>query len=356
MPRPPIGIAGRTSISVRAIRLRNLLLLVAVFATLVCAGCWSNRSNMQRVLDQGYSAIVQITGAQQQWLAPVAFDGWRPRFVEQALSVDLKWDGKDGKPHTYRKVPVTEAFANTIVSGNEVRLAIVPAKVMDEEGAVPVINADAGARFAALQDWVKGSGYVALVAVAGFAVMALWFGRSTQPATGVANAGRETRALGLSPRLTLFGVGALILGAIITFHGWSAAGGDDRAAAGLIEATADLTLVPAPAGASGGTQGHRLLLAWTDAQGAVHHFGPLRISDGYWAKISRDGVLTVKQARIRYRGDDPQAAPVLVDDQARSSWRFDVGLAIGVGLMAIGTACLISVIWSVRRRPRSQTR
>ena len=115
--------------SMRAARVRNLLLLIAIFATIVAAGCWDDRRTLQRVLDDGYSTVVEITGAQNQRLAPFAFDGWRPRFVEQGLSVNLKWNGKDGKPHTFEKVPVTDDFAHTIIEGDQVRLAPVDASV-----------------------------------------------------------------------------------------------------------------------------------------------------------------------------------------------------------------------------------
>ena len=36
-------------------RLRNLLVLIAIFASLVALGCWDNRLQMARVIDQGYA-------------------------------------------------------------------------------------------------------------------------------------------------------------------------------------------------------------------------------------------------------------------------------------------------------------
>src|SRR5260370_42625067 len=95
---------------------RHLRLLNALLATLVVLGCWDNRVAMQRVLDQGYATTAQLTGAQFQRTLPFAADGWRPRFVEQDLSVDLSWKGKDGKTHKHKKGPVTDDFARTIVS------------------------------------------------------------------------------------------------------------------------------------------------------------------------------------------------------------------------------------------------
>jgi hypothetical protein len=99
----------------------RFLLLVAILATLVVLACWDNQRQMQRVLDEGYETAAQITGAQFQRGMPLALDRWRPRFVEQDLSVDLKWQGKDGTSREHKKVPVTESLAHTIVSGDQVR-------------------------------------------------------------------------------------------------------------------------------------------------------------------------------------------------------------------------------------------
>jgi hypothetical protein len=77
---------------------------------------------------RGLRTTGQVTGAQYQRKLPLAADGWRPRFVEQELSVDLTWQGKDGKPHAFRKVPISESLARTIVNGDQVRLLPLPVK------------------------------------------------------------------------------------------------------------------------------------------------------------------------------------------------------------------------------------
>src|SRR5258708_28803711 len=122
---------------------------------------------MQRVLDQGYATTAQLTGAQFQRTMPLAADGWRPRFVEQDLSVDLTWQGKDGKAHEHKKVPVTDGFAHTIVSGDQVRLVTLPVKVPDDDTAVPVITADTTARLGSFQSFATLPGYLAPGARAG---------------------------------------------------------------------------------------------------------------------------------------------------------------------------------------------
>src|SRR3954447_16920336 len=156
---------------------RTLLLLIAVVATLLVLGSWDNRRQMQRVLDEGYATTAQLTGAQYQRKLPLAADGWRPRFVEQELSVDLTWQGKDGKPHSFGKVPISDSLAGSIVNGEQVRLVTVPVKVLDDESAPPVITSDASARLASLQSWLAAAGYAALAAWAGFAALSLLQGQ-----------------------------------------------------------------------------------------------------------------------------------------------------------------------------------
>lgn len=325
--------------SLRAVRVRNLLLLVAVFATVVVAGCWDNRRNMQRVLDEGYPTLVEITGAQEQRLAPFAFDGWRPRFVEQGLSVDLKWDGRDGKPHTFRKVPVTEGFARTIVAGEQVKLAILPAKVLEDPNAVPVINADAVARLGSLQEWARNSAFVAVAAWLGFGVSAFWIARGRTAVSGQA-------AVAFPIRRTLFGLVALLLGAVLTFRAWSVEDATSGAAGG-IETTAEITSASTMAVAGGGTA-HVLRLSWKDAHGGVHHFGPVPVSADYWSKITRNGELTVHQTRIRYQEEGAGARPVLIDDPPEPSWQLKIALGVGLALMAVGAGCLFSAARHVR--------
>jgi len=333
--------------NVRAVRFRNLLLLVAIFATVVLVGSWDNSRNMQHVLDDGYSTIAEITGAQYQRLAPFAFDGWRPRFVEQSLSVDLKWDGKDGKPHRFKKVPVTDTFAATVVSGKQVKLAILPAKVLDDPHAVPVINADAAARFASLRQWIRFSAYIAVVGWVGFAVMSIWLGQGAGGRIGSATV-TSPAAPAVPPRRTVFGLVALIVGAILTFHAWSVEDANSGPAGG-IETTAEILSARAIPSADGATA-HVLLLSWKDAQGVVHHFGPVHVSAGFWNKITRNGNLSVRQTRIRYGGQGTAERPILIDDEPEPSWELRFALIGGLVLMGAGAASLLSAARTIRRQ------
>jgi len=322
------------------------MLLIAIFATLVTAGCWDNRRTLQRVLDEGYPTIVEITGAQFQRAAPFALDGWRPRFVEQSLSVNVKWNSKDGKPHEFQKVPVTEQFAATLVDGQQVKLAILPAKVLDDEQAVPVINADAVARFASLQEWIRGSAIVAGLAWVVFGAITLLLARAGRPGRGVPMLPSAFVAA-FPPRRTLFGLAALLVGGIVTYHSWSVEDALSSQASDGVETTAEIT---SAMGSGGNASPHAVQLSWKDAVGGVHHYGPVRVSDAYWNKITRDGVLAVHEARIRYVGQGIDSRPTLVDDKPAVTWRVSLGFAMGVLLGLVGVGCLVSALRIVRKR------
>jgi hypothetical protein len=316
---------------------RNLLLLVASLATLVVLCCWDNRAAMQRVLDQGYATTAQLTGAQFQRIMPLAVDGWRPRFVEQDLSVDLAWQGKDGKAHEHKKVPVTEGFARTIVSGDQVRLVTLPVKVLDDGTAVPVITADTTARLASLQEWLSIAGYIALAAWAGFTAATL-FGR--KEAAGIS---ATAKPINVPPRRTLLGLVLLLVGGFMTFQAWSEGRANDPISAGGKEFVADITEASsAPA--------HAVRLSWKDGQGSVHHFGPSPVSEAFWNKMTRNGQLTVHQTPIRVREDEPAARPVLVEDAPEQRWQVQFAMIAGLAMLVVGAGCLVSAARTVSRR------
>lgn len=323
---------------------RKLLLLIALLATLVVLGCWDNRQTMQRVLDQGYATTAQVTGAQYQRKMPLAADGWRPRFVEQELSVDLRWQGKDGKPREYHKVPISESLARSIVNGEQVRLATLPVKVLDDETtAVPVITADAAARLESLQSWLAAAGYAALASWAGFAALTLLQGRG-RSVTGKARSAPV-------PRRTLIGLAALVAGGFLAFSAWSEGRSVDALALGGSEITADIvdaTVLPAK---DGSKASHVVRLAWKDGQGSVHHFGPMAVSAAFWNRITRDGQLTVRQTLIRYRTADPQPRPLIVDDAPERHWMTQAAMLAGLALLVVGGGLLLSGLRAWRNEP-----
>ncbi|MCX7364804.1 MAG: hypothetical protein NTV97_23620 [Alphaproteobacteria bacterium] len=317
----------------------RLILLVACLATAILLGCWDNRRQLQRALDEGHVAIAEITGAQYQRTLPFALDGWRPRFVEQDLSVDLKWEGKDGKPRERKKVPITEAFARTIVVGDQVRLLSLPVKVLDDDLAVPAIRPDSTARLASLHTWITVTGYLALIAWVAFVVMTLWKRRH-----GTAGAGTPgSSSPGLPPRRTIVGVIALAGGAFLAFQARSEARAVDAMASRGTAVRADILE------ASAASAHHTVRLAWKDGQGAIRHYGPMPVGQAFWRKVTLNGALAIHQTEIRYLEDDPQVRPTIVEDLPEPGWQGRFGSVAGIALMMIGAGCLFS---AVRRASR----
>jgi hypothetical protein len=312
---------------------RNFLLLIALLATLVVLGSWDNRRQMQRVLDEGYPTTAQITGAQS--MPVVAASGWRPRLVEQSLAVDLEWKGKDGQPRKFNTVPISASFERSIVNGDQVRLVPVPVKVLDDGSAVPVITSDASARLASLQSWLAASGYAALAAWAGFVALSLLGARGRRTITAM-----PPRPL--PPRRTFYGLGLLVVGGFLAFSAWSSGRSADSIALGGEQITADILQATATKG------GHAVRLGWSDGTG-VHHYGPIPISEAFWNKISQNGQLTVHQTAIRYRGDDPAARPLIVDDAPETQWSMRIAMGSGLLLIMFGAALFASGLRAQRK-------
>lgn len=328
---------------------RKLLLLIALLASLVVLGCWDSRQSIQHVLDKGYATTAQVTGAQYQRNMPIAADGWRPRFVEQELSVDLRWQGKDGKPREHRKVPISESLARNIVNGDQVRLVTLPVKVLDDEIAVPVVTADLSARLESLQTWLTAAGYVALASWAGFAALTLLQGRS-RPGTAMERSVPPV----LPPRRTLFGLAAMAVGGFLAFSAWSGGRSVDATALGGSEVTAEIVDAIVLPATDGGKVTHAVRLAWKDGQGSVHHFGPMPVSEAFWTRITRDGQLAVRQTLIRYREDDPRPRPLIVDDAPERQWWTQAAMFAGLGLLILGGALLFSGLRALRNVPQER--
>ena len=324
--------------------LQRLFLLVALAATLVVLGCWDNRREMGYVLDKGYETVGRVAGAQFTRKAPIAIDGgWRPRFVEQELAVDLSWKGRDGKDHEHKKVPVSESFARTIVSGDQVRLMPVAIKTLDDDLDVPVIVLDAARRQASLETWSRLSGAAAVAAWLAFAVLSFGLRRSGQRGAGAAGRPASSVLAKLPPIRSGAGFGLVMLGTIVAYQASVARDAAEAARTEGTAVTADILSVT-PMG-----KGHALLLAWKDPQGDVRHFGPVPISDGFYGEITKDGQLTVHQTDVRY-SPDPEKRPVIVADAGGHGLLAQFGVEGGLALMALGAGILFSAFRKLRRR------
>ena len=310
-------------------RLRNLLAIVAVLASLVALGCWDNRQEMARVLDQGYATSAQIVAAQFQRTAPFAIDGWRPRFVEQALSVDLQWQGQDGKTHVFRKVPVSERFERSIVNGDQLRLIAVPVKALDDDSSAPVLTLDAAARLESLKAWLGGSGALALAGWLGVAAMTLL--RRRAPAQAAASAVAAQRPVEIPMQRILIGLMAFAVGAFLVYNA-AALGAPADDGAKSVDVMAEITAVAGPP--------YTVRLGWRDGQGGVHHFG---------AAADQRGVLEPdhpgRKARSpRNPGTGPSrrrhGPPGILDDAPGERWQTKA-VAGGIVLLLVERAVFV---------------
>lgn len=327
--------------------LPRICLLVAFLATLTGLGCWDNKRTMEQVLARGYETAAQVVGAQYQRKLPFALDGYRPRFVEQDISVDLTWKGRDGRNREFRKVPVSEPFARNIVAGDQVKLLTLPAKVTDGETDVPVILADAPQRLASLQTWIETSGYVALATWAAYAGLTL-FGAGRAAKMGPGQVARPP--VDVPPRRTMLGLGLVLIGGFTAFHAWSDQQSFEVMKSAGIEVMADILSVNDMPRKSGDRPSYAVRLAWKDGRGSVHHYGPIHISERFHAEITKDGQLAVKQTAIRFREDDLQARPLILADAPEQTWQAQFGVTGGLALLLVGLGCLFSAARYIARQ------
>jgi hypothetical protein len=330
--------------------LPRLCLLVAILATLTLLGCWDNKRTMEQVLAGGYETAAQVVGAQYQRKLPFALDGYRPRFVEQDISVDLTWKGRDGKNREFRKVPVSESFARNIVAGDQVKLVALPAKVTDGETDVPVILPDAQKRLASLQIWIETSGYVALATWAAYAGLTLFGAGRTRPRPGQVGGQTGQAPIDVPPRRTMLGLGLVLIGGFMAFHAWSEQQSFEAMKSAGTEVMADILSVSDMPRKSGDKPSYAVRLAWKDGRGSVHHYGPTAISERFYGEITKNGQLAVKQTAIRFREDDLQARPLIVADAPEQSWRAQFGVSGGLVFLLVGLGCLFSAARYVGRQ------
>jgi hypothetical protein len=90
-------------------------------------------------------------------------------------------------------------------------------------------------------------------------------------------------------------------------------------------------------------------LSWVDRLGEKRTFGPTHISQKFWNSITRGGVVTVKQTKMRYLDTDPTARPVIIADADERRFQDKFGVWAGIGGMVLGG---IAALVLVRRMTR----
>jgi hypothetical protein len=149
-----------------------LLLAVAVAGTL---GLYWNQSAFKQVLRDGYDTRGQIISAEvTAHRFPFVFDGWWPRFVDESLSIELRWTGRDGVERTRRGVAVSDAFAARITSGTQVKLIEIPVRVIDDDSSLPAVIDDVSDHLRHLQFGLEFAFMASLFLAAALAIVVAW--------------------------------------------------------------------------------------------------------------------------------------------------------------------------------------
>ena len=151
------------------------VLLVAGIAALGMAGwTWRDADRVARVTESGIEAVARVEGATR-----ISWKG------TPEVGLKLSWTDSAGQMRKAETVAVTQAYANTIIKGQQLTALAVPIKYLKSEPSLqPLVVPDAenfGRLLAARIRVFAGGGAVALFS----AVLLLLFGRrknSARPA------------------------------------------------------------------------------------------------------------------------------------------------------------------------------
>lgn len=339
--------AGRLSMSLRGVLI--VFLAVGVLATL---GLYWNQHAIERIMRDGYGTTGKITSAEAvSSRFPFVFDGAWPRYVDENLSIGLQWTGRDGVQRERKGIAVSAAYAARITVGNQLRLLTIPIQVIDDDSSLPVIVEDLGDHLSHIRFtsrfMLAGAGVCAVIRVLVIGWQA-WSARRSGP-------GRAAIATG-SRRPVPF-ILAMLTAVMLLFGGYMLVNSyaEQSTLKEILdhgdEATADITRAYGEVNKAGEAPSYLVTLAWTDKAGQQQTYGPTHISPAFWRQITRNGVQTVRRARIRYLAGRPDARPLILDDAAEAQYQNSFGVKGGAVFLAIGLILAGVTTFRYRARP-----
>jgi len=149
-------------------------------------------------------------------------------------------------------------------------------------------------------------------------------------------------------RWTILAVFMTISGAALAYGGWA----NSRTYAAMktrgIETSARITDIEILEGQDG-RKSHSIVLAWTDTHGRPMTSRPRHVSDAFWGQITLGGNLIVRETRIVYLEEAPDALPLVIADRSDHEHQMNVGMIAGLVFLLVG---LVSA-WMVWRRARA---
>lgn len=317
--------------------MRLYLLVFIIVGGLIMLGLASTERAIEDVLRDGYSTTAQVVSAETTGRRfPIVFDGWRPRWVDESLSVELKWMGRDGAERGHSGVPVSDAFAAKILSGDKVKLVEVAVRVIDDDSSLPIIEEDVKDRLRHIHGFsdVARSGVI-LFSLA-FVALVAWerLFASRARSAPLAEASRPERPFPFV--LTVLTMFSLVLGGSMASSSWSDRRDFQETNERGESVIAKITRAHAEVARAGESPSYLVDLAWRDSSGQERVFGPTHVSANFWRWITTNGALTTDQTEIRYLARDPASRPIIVADAAEREFQDAFGVDAGVGFVVLG--------------------
>ncbi|WP_247503450.1 hypothetical protein [Bradyrhizobium sp. 1] len=333
--------------------LRGILIVSLAVGVLATLGMYWHQHDIERVMRDGYSTTGKITSAEVvSSRFPFVFDGAWPRYVDENLSIGLQWTGRDGVQHEHKGIAVSTAYAARVTAGNQLKLLTIPIQVVDDNSSLPVVVEDLDDHLSHIRSlsrfMLAGAGVCAVLLLLVIGWQA-WSARRSGPGSAaIATASRPipfTLAM-LTAVMLLFGGYMLVNSYVeqstlkeILDHG--------------DEATADITRAYGEVNKAGEAPSYLVTLAWTDKSGQQQSFGPTHISPAFWRQVTRNGIQTVRQTRIRYLLGRLDARPLIVDDAAEAQYQDSFGVKAGAVFLAFGL--ILAGVTAFRYRARPST-
>jgi hypothetical protein len=328
--------------------MRGYLLIFIAVGALILLGLNITERGINDVLRNGYSTTARVASAEVTGRKfPFVFDGWRPRWVDENLSVALTWTGRDGVERTHNGVPVSSASAGKILTGDKVKLIETRVRVIDDDSSLPVIEADVNDRLRNIRSLSELAQTAVLALGVAFMSLLAW-GRFAKADRGMASRTERPFSYGLMVLATL-AVFFLCSGGFMARQSWK----EQREFREMREhgdvAMAEMSRAYVDIPRAGDPPSHRVELSWRDASGEERVFGPTHVSADFWRQITANDVQTVKRTEIRYLTADPTARPIIVADTAEREFQDSFGVKGGLVFVAFGLI-LGSLLVYLRRR------
>lgn len=329
----------------------GLIVLVAV-GLLATLGMYWHQHDIERVMRDGYGTTGKIISAEVvSSRFPFVFDGVWPRYVDENLSIGLQWTGKDGVQREHKGIAVSAAYAARITVGNQLKLLTIPIQAVDDDSSLPVVVEDLDDHLSHIRStsrfMLAGAGVCAVI-------LALLMGWQAWTAR---RSGPGSAAIATGARRPFPFILGILTAVMLPFGGYMLVNSySEQSTLNKIldhgdEATADITRAYGEVTKAGDAPSYLVTLAWTDKSGRQQSYGPTHISQGFWRQITRNGVQTVRQTKIRYLAGHPDARPLIVDDAAEAQYQNSFGVKGGAVFLVFGLMLAAVTAFRYRVRP-----